>query len=303
MKQHCLPNFYLKGFCDPDTPPNHEPFVWVFDLKEEVWEKRAPINLAWKQDYYTRTDADGKKNLDVEKKLSKVESGMATALKIRLANRQLPTADDKISIALFASFMLARTPAFHEHIGGILSDVADMWKAFYLNNPQAFEALKARCTQEEGIEFPEDFASDVLSKFVIKPTTAAKQWAAFAPSDAVTDSLLKMSWIFFVTRPEMPFVTSDWPACLYNPELVGTTNGPGFHQPSVEFSLPLSSSLTFFAHWGSKDCQYMDANSEAVERFNRRAIMNAQEYIISPKPKFVGEQSIENHAREPQDQS
>lgn len=53
MKQHYIPQFYLRGFTDPDTPEGYEPCVWVYPLSKRTWRKRGPGNVAAEAEYYT----------------------------------------------------------------------------------------------------------------------------------------------------------------------------------------------------------------------------------------------------------
>jgi len=49
---HYVPQWYLKGFCDPWTPNGQEPFLWVRGTGETVVKRRAPKNLAAENGYY-----------------------------------------------------------------------------------------------------------------------------------------------------------------------------------------------------------------------------------------------------------
>lgn len=123
MKQHLLPQFYLRGFTDPDTPPEHEPFVWVYSLQEQKWEKRSPKNVAAETDYYTFNDEDGKKSEDIEEMLQRIESGAASVINNKIANRKPLSDDDRIVIATFIASTMMRVPGQHDHIGDFLSEI------------------------------------------------------------------------------------------------------------------------------------------------------------------------------------
>ena len=51
-KHHYLPQFYLRGFCDPNVPEGQEPWIWVADFKERQIERRAPKNVGRAANYY-----------------------------------------------------------------------------------------------------------------------------------------------------------------------------------------------------------------------------------------------------------
>ena len=46
-KQHYVPQFYLREFLDPNTPPGQEPYVWVFSKDGKKKQRRAPKNILW----------------------------------------------------------------------------------------------------------------------------------------------------------------------------------------------------------------------------------------------------------------
>jgi len=51
--QHIIPKCYLKQFVDPNTPPGHEPYVWIFEREAKRGKKRAPKNILAETDFYT----------------------------------------------------------------------------------------------------------------------------------------------------------------------------------------------------------------------------------------------------------
>jgi len=85
--QHFVAESYLKAWCDPDCPSNHEPYVWRFDKDGTNPTKRAPKNLFKETDFYTIEKADGTRDLRLEHGLSELESKFA---QIRRNNRLLP---------------------------------------------------------------------------------------------------------------------------------------------------------------------------------------------------------------------
>jgi Protein of unknown function (DUF4238) len=45
MNHHFVPQFYLRGFCDPEVSEGQEPWIWVADFQEQRIERRAPKNV------------------------------------------------------------------------------------------------------------------------------------------------------------------------------------------------------------------------------------------------------------------
>jgi hypothetical protein len=42
MKAHIIPQGYLKGFVDPDTPDGQTPFLHLYDFASGSWSRKAP---------------------------------------------------------------------------------------------------------------------------------------------------------------------------------------------------------------------------------------------------------------------
>jgi hypothetical protein len=72
--------------CDPDTPPDMEPYVWLYDLAERRWRRRAPKNVAALRHYYAYRDKDEQLVNVIEPHLADVESHDATLIR-KLASR------------------------------------------------------------------------------------------------------------------------------------------------------------------------------------------------------------------------
>src|SRR5215468_8103318 len=79
--QHFLPQFYLRQFVDPDTPPDMEPYLWLYDLTERRWRRRAPKNVAALLHYYAYRDEDNQIVNVIEPHLAVVESLGATLIR------------------------------------------------------------------------------------------------------------------------------------------------------------------------------------------------------------------------------
>lgn len=80
-RHHFLPQFYLRGFVDPRTPPGHAPFVWLRDLATGDVRKRSPKNVAVESGYYALDTHSGPDYDSVEAELSEMESDAAMALR------------------------------------------------------------------------------------------------------------------------------------------------------------------------------------------------------------------------------
>jgi Protein of unknown function (DUF4238) len=101
--QHFVPESYLKAWCDPACPPDHNPYVWIFDREGNNPRRRAPSNIFKETDFYTIENADGTRDLRLEHGLSGLESRFAQIRRDKLDQR-LPLEDEeRTCLALFVA--------------------------------------------------------------------------------------------------------------------------------------------------------------------------------------------------------
>ena len=81
MDHHFVPQFYLRGFCDPGAPEGRGPWLWVADLKDGVVERHAPKNVGKAANYYAFPDSAGTASESIERELSRVESAAASVVR------------------------------------------------------------------------------------------------------------------------------------------------------------------------------------------------------------------------------
>ena len=82
--QHSVPRSYLAAWEDPDTPPNHEPFVHVFTKDGSGHRTKAPANIFRETDMYTVKLPDGQRDLHFEHGLCQIEQGFFISTKLVL---------------------------------------------------------------------------------------------------------------------------------------------------------------------------------------------------------------------------
>lgn len=88
--------------------------------------------------------------------------------------------------------------------------------------------------------------------------------AGFSPemTPRFMDALNSMRWIFFVSRSEPVFLTSDNPVFIPN---------MGLEKRKSEFSFPISSKVVLWGSWRTDLTEgYLEANRDTIAQFNRR---------------------------------
>ena len=82
--QHFVPECYLKSWCDQNCPPDHKPYLWLFERDGSNPRKKAPSNIFKETDFYTIEKTDGTRDLRLEHGLSGLESNFANIRKNNL---------------------------------------------------------------------------------------------------------------------------------------------------------------------------------------------------------------------------
>jgi len=298
MKHHYLPQFYLQGFTDPDTPQGQEPYVWVHRAEDRTWERRAPVNVAAETDYYVFTDETGNESHEIEQAFSQVESIWAPLIREKIQRQRSFTAEERLEFAGFVALMYARVPGQIEHVGDFMAEVAEMVAATYLQawkeDPRRLEAFKRQYREEMGEEFG-DVRPEDLSMEGIKITTKRPAALAMTLSTVTTAAQLiaDMGWTFWLSSAPDFFITSDYPFCLHNPKIPpDSPYGPGLGQKHVEVTMPITREIAFMAGWPSQGTRWRQAPRNIVEQMNYRAAMRASRFLIAPKPTFPGSDVI-----------
>jgi hypothetical protein len=296
MQQHYLPQFYLKEFCDPNTPSGQEPYVWLCGRDNLAWRKKAPANIAKGADMYSFTDKDGQRHDEIEKGLAEVEGQTAGIIRNKIFKYD-PNLDEQeaVMLAMFVGYMAVRIPAFHQQLGDFMTDVVKAMMTLQASKPEAFPALKAAVEQDTGEKLPDWFGPEHLdpSKYIITPSKSLVVALALSPIKEITYHLANMAWVFLVAEQEF-FITSDWPFCMLNPKLIGSFYGPGLAQKDVEITVPLSPKISLLATWDKPSTVFRGVGSEAVSIINRRTALMAREFVVSPQAGFAGQEILES---------
>lgn len=108
MKQHILPECYLKAWCDPRTPAGHEPYIWLISKSGDAKRKRAPKKSFTQTDKYTITVPSGERSNVIESSLSVIEDRFAQ-IRRRIVRTETLCDDDWSWLRIFAATLYLRT--------------------------------------------------------------------------------------------------------------------------------------------------------------------------------------------------
>jgi|ERR1700688_535032 len=164
-QHHYIPQFYLQGFTDPDTPPAQMPWLWVLDWNSGTVKRRAPKNVAASRGFYAIHNRNGDVDYEqVEDELAEVEGAAAGELRNFLRARVGAPRGITPEIGVFLSWLAARVPWF-------VRCVSEQWAKFLLDaasgrgnvpDDPSFEFSLSNSTTNERRSFCRDAALDAL---------------------------------------------------------------------------------------------------------------------------------------------
>ncbi len=266
-KQHYVPQFYLREFLDPDTPPRQEPYVWVFSKDGKKKQRRAPKNVLWETDLYT-FDVAGEKRYELEQALSKIESDFAETVRKKIKTRLPLTDQEHATLCMFVATMLQRTVR-----------QKDNQEAFYDQLVEQVERLETH------------HGSDGLTSAKLRAAKKDVHRVGILGMLSEIPELLGRMNLSFLCTDGTParFITSDDPVTLFNPDLQWQRfYGPGLAQSGVELTMPVSPEIAICMTWSNLR-GYIQIPRWRIEELNRFTRGHCYEHFIShsPKKKFL----------------
>jgi hypothetical protein len=290
--QHILPQMYLKHFVDPNTPPGMEPYVWRYDLAEHRWQRRAPKKVARKRHYYAR----------FEPLLAEIESYGAIVIR-KLASRTPLTVREAQNFSLFIAQLMFRTPQRRAATVSWLDRKGEEFVAGLIQHwretPEEFAALLRRYPDKSGKRV--DISIDDVERSEVKlvPTSGALLKFSMMPMVGLSARLLTMTWHIFFTQTEHRLIICDQPCELGWPDDLTEETFRGFLTKDIEFHVPLMPNMLFVALDHGPGWAFDGfLPREMVVQLNRRMAERAEEFIISSKPSFLGDDVLARCGRQ-----
>jgi Protein of unknown function (DUF4238) len=246
--QHFLPRFYLRQFVDPATPTGQEPYVWVFDLSERQWKRRAPKNVASLRHYYAYRDQDDQLINLIEPTLTGVETRAATLIR-KLQTREQLTEREQLEFCFFVAQLTVRTPQHRELTRRSLErmgrDVITALIQHLHENPNKFEAVQRRYQEKTGTSSTISIDDLTQNQPSLVPNGVGILAYSLVPCVGLTQRLLGMTWRFYFTADEERLIICDHPGDFAFPEEVTEESFRGFFTKGVEFHVPLTPNSQF----------------------------------------------------------
>jgi len=277
MKQHIVSKCYLKAWCDPNTPRNHEPFIWLISRDGSKKERRAPQNCLTKTDAYTVTFGDGKIDLRVESTLSQLERQFVDVQE-KLSASQPIDAHDRAYLAAFMATMHSRTDPFAE-------GMKDAWSRLHSMVKSVEEVIKRGDveTLRSSSIMPSE-GHPVSSEQVSHLIENARPLAVEATLETAAPIIWRMRFAFLRAPEGSFFVTSDNPCVWFNPQaykMPPLYRGAGLAMKDIEVTMPITPKVLAVVTHSPTAQGYFSVNDSVVQELNRRTVGFCDEQFVS----------------------
>lgn len=260
--QHVIPNCYLQAWCDPKTPKDKEPYVWVHPAPGGEPKRRSPRNKWFTEtDRYTIKSPTGDRNLDIEDTLGNLEREFG-GLRDRLQTGQPYSARAHMIMCAFAAAMCSRS-----------KPAGDNWSIFQIQIHQQATRLAAKHGHLLQSEDLDDAVRNSNARFV-EATLAT-----------LTPMLLRMqAGIYIAVGHEGTFITSDNPCVWNDPDAYKRPplhRNPALMYPNIEITLPLSPRGALMFTHKKEYAGFFKADRNCVDMINNRTRFHAHEWFVT----------------------
>ena len=281
-RQHWVPRSYLASWCDPDTPPGQEPYVWLFQKDGTNVKRRAPDNIFHETDLYT-IDVGGQRDLTLEHGLSTVESQFVRIRNEVLRRRQPLNDEDRVWLLIFVAAAVSRTRAMRDHMReqwtGMLQKMDRLQEHIDRATPKQLERMIAAAPPVS------DNKDSSISHEAVK--AMAETPLQIALPGMISSQLrifrrMKLGILFHDFKPG--FITSDTPCVWFDPESYKYPvlfRSPGLGMASIEVTLPISPrQMVIISHQDNLEGYIPLYRSTVVDELNRRTRFHCDEYLV-----------------------
>jgi hypothetical protein len=196
------------------------------------------------------------------------------------------SAQARADIATFLTALLVRVPrVFREFVPDVLGD-AEMLERLIAQLPRFGDAFSKR--------FGESSPKEVANWFSTLDQNQQKAFVFFLmlPTIPANAKLLyAKTWIYALTTPDRPFITSDTPVLSIRQDDVQATPVPSLDDPAITIVAPLSASVALICVPGNKQASIASTH-DLVEEVNNRILWQSREFVLTSQNSFLGDYDI-----------
>jgi hypothetical protein len=254
MGQHQVPQYYLKGFAEPNK-------YWIHRYEKNSGKvQRIPVkDAAQERGFYTE---------EAEKYLSEAIEGPGNKVLKKLRNRVAINFREKFDLATYILVMAKRVPYERERLKAQLPETMD--SVFKEVEHEIEEAVANNPKLAPVADKKRADLRQLREKYELE--VPLKVWCDILPPKRTSEALamlFNMNWLFLESDAD-EFLTSDNPVYL----------GIGIKPPEGELTFPLNSGTALFASWKVEiDNAFCKVGTQVVNEFNRRTVVSASRHV------------------------
>lgn len=268
VKQHYIPQVYLRNFCDANEK------VFLFDdSKKEIYNNMAINNVFFQKHFYTLINDDGTRNYKLEKWFNNIESEVQPIFQ-KVIGKQKITIEDKEKLSLFIALLQHRTPVSLEIQNSFTKPALKWMLDMHIKNGD-FDDIIKKCPlgEEKGLEYIQNL--DISLNKQAQWHMQIEQAATFA------NFYMQMEWkIFYTTKGK--FITTDNPVVI-----IPEAKNMGIAIPGNLKIVPLSSQIILMIG----DLGNMAVHAAKID--DRKQIRHLNMLLFASKYRFAISDNIE----------
>ena len=250
---HYVPQFYLKGFSDPNLQNEQ---LHVIDKVDRRHFVTNPRNIASQRDF-NRINLPDHSVDEIERQLSHIEGQVATVLRSIAGNATLPEEDIDMSyLIVFAAILGANNPQIRDRLIDRDRETSRQMMQSVVASRETYESRLSDLGMEDQIGYEAAKAFAESEKYTIDIEDPGGYYLARV-FDGLDKSVLPifytMRWSLVIAEEsETDLICSDFPAVLFS---VVNTISPAPHETipinntteSLELTMPLNPRMALYA--------------------------------------------------------
>src|SRR3989344_4570921 len=239
VKQHFVPQFYLRRFVDQDG------FLHIFNLTKKQLEKPKTAKHVCYEPYYYAIKTGEADNIsqDIEDVLSDIENRLAP--EIELAEKELLGTGQispyqKLAIATLASMLWLRGRYMREQIRRMTEDLTKQMAKFRIGMPD-FDKKMAKIYQKEGKRYTDEEREKIKSlileeEYKVEISNQTHLKMILTGLEGFSNMFFGKYWRVYIAGSDKRFMTSDSPVTEWMPKRT-TAYGTSFLERTHYLSL------------------------------------------------------------------
>lgn len=250
---HYIPQFYLRGFLDPNLKKKQLHVIDKIDRRHFVTK---PRNVGSQNDF-NRVNISGQPIDAAEKLFAEIDGKIARMLKEVEENATLPEGTDMVTLFYFVALLHIHNPQFRNNITDFETRIIKQILRCLTANRERYESQMQRVHPADErapkYESVKHFVEE--ESFDVQYGHGHHLKYELENIDSVVSLLSRRKWSLFVAEEgASDFVCSDRPVALISigdppedPDHPYNFGGPGLAEKNTQLTVPLNSRMALFA--------------------------------------------------------